>query len=425
MTATSRLRLRLSEPVDGASLATYRAIFGALMLVATLRFFAHGWIAEYYEEPAHFFTYDGFSWVKPWPAPGMYVHFAAMGVLATLVMLGIRPRASAAGFGVLFAYAHLIDKTNYLNHYFLVIWLCLLLACLPRAAFSSTVPRWALYAMRAQVGVVYVFGGIAKLKYDWLVDAQPMKIWLAANSDFPVIGPLFEQPFLAYAFSWAGALFDLSIVPLLLYRRTRLAAYGLVVLFHLTTARLFHLGMFPWIMLASSLLFLPPDWPRRWLRRPATPTASPARAAPRWLGVFLALQVLVPLRHLLYPGDVCWTEQGFRFSWHVMVMEKNGSVVYRVREPSTGRRWEVVPTEYVTRYQARMASAQPDMILQLAHIIADDFRARGVVEPEVRADAFVSLNGRRRARLVDPDTDLARESSSLLPAPWILPRPAR
>jgi vitamin K-dependent gamma-carboxylase len=417
-----RFREHLAEPVDGASLAAYRAMFGALMLVATLRFFAHGWIAEYYETPAHFFTYDGFAWVKPWPAPGMYVHFAAMGVLAALVMLGIRPRASAVGFGALFAYAHLIDRTNYLNHYFLVIWLCVLLAALPRATFSSTIPRWALWAMRAQVGVVYVFGGIAKLKYDWLVDAQPMRIWLRANGDFPVVGPLFEQPWVAYAFSWAGAAFDLAIVPLLLWRRTRLLAYALVVIFHLTTARLFHLGMFPWIMLASSLLFLPPEWPRRWLRRPP-PARDAPRAAPRWLGIFVALQILVPLRHFAYPGDVCWTEEGFRFSWHVMVMEKNGSVTYRVHEPSTGRRWEVVPTEYVTRYQARMASAQPDMILQLAHIIADDFRARGVVDPEVRADAFVSLNGRRRARLIDPDVDLAKESASLLPARWILPRP--
>jgi vitamin K-dependent gamma-carboxylase len=133
----------------------------------------------------------------------------------------------------------------------------------------------------------------------------------------------------------------------------------------------------------------------------------------------------MPLRHLLYPGNVYWTEEGFRFAWNVMLMEKDGTVDFRVTEPSTGRRWIVPPTDYLTRYQAKMAASQPDMILQLAHVIADDFRARGVRDPEVRADAFASLNGRRQARLIAPAVDLARESDGLWPKPWILPPEGR
>lgn len=466
MTGISR---RLFEPVDAASLAVYRILFGLLMLVATLRFFAHGWIADYYEMPSHFFSYYGFSWVKPWPGAGMYIHFAAMAVLAAMIALGLWYRVSIAAFGALFAYAHLIDKTNYLNHYFLVIWLCLMMACLPLhrmwsldarrkpALQAAGVPAWVLWALRAQVALVYVFGGIAKLKYDWLVEAQPMQTWLAANTDFPIAGPLFDQPWVAYALSWAGAVFDLTIVPLLLWRRTRVLAYAAVIAFHLITARLFHLGMFPWIMIASSCLFLPPGWPRRWFRgarHPTQPTTGPrfagtphptqttteaplartppaqAASTPRrpriviaLLGTYFAFQVAMPLRHLLYPGDVCWTEEGFRLAWHVMVMEKDGSVELNVTEPSTGRRWEVMPTEYLTRYQTKMMAPQPDMILQLAHLVAADFRARGVRDPEVRVDAFVSLNGRRRARLIDPTVDLARETDGLAPKPWILPHP--
>jgi len=430
----------MSEPVDAASIAVFRIAFGVLMLVATLRFFAHGWIADYYETPSHFFSYYGFSWVKPWPGVGMYLHFGAMAVLAVMIAIGAWYRFSVVAFGALFAYAHLIDKTNYLNHYYLVICLCLLMAFLPLhrtwsvdarrdpSIASSTVPAWVVWALRAQIGLVYLFGGIAKLKYDWLVDAQPMTIWLSANTDFPLVGRLFDEPWVAYAFSYAGIAFDLAIVPLLLWRRSRLLAYVAVVVFHLTTARLFHLGMFPWIMMASSLLFLPPSWPRRWIAgRPpiARSTAAPRR--PRVvlavLGAHFAFHIVVPLRHVLYPGDVCWTEEGFRFAWHVMVMEKDGSVELHVTERSTGRRWEVMPTAYLTRYQAKMMASQPDMILELAHVVAADFRARGVRDPEVHVDAFVSLNGRRRARLIDPTVDLARESEGLAPKPWILPRP--
>jgi vitamin K-dependent gamma-carboxylase len=444
------LRAALFEPIDAASVAAFRVGFGLLMLVAVARFFAHGWVDEYFVTPRYFLPYFGFEWVRPWPGAGMHLHFAAMGVLAVLIAVGAFYRVSVALFGVLFAYAHLIDKTNYLNHYYLLICLSVLMAFLPlhrvasvdawrtRPSPSARVPAWVLWALRAQVGIVYLFGGIAKLKHDWLIDAQPMRIWLAANTDFPVLGPLFNQPWVAHALSCAGAAFDLSIVPLLLWRRSRPFGYAAVVLFHLITARLFQLGMFPWIMMASALIFLPPDWPRRALgtlgrkgrEREGVPRTFVA-STPRHrafllgaLGLWFAFHLLMPLRHLLYPGDVCWTEQGFRFSWNVMLMEKDGSADFRVTEPSTGRRWVVAPTDYLTGYQAKMTASQPDMILQLAHIIANDFRSRGVRDPEVRVDAYASLNGRRHARLIDPDVDLARESDGLLPKKWILPLPS-
>ena len=106
-----------------------------------------------------------------------------------------------------------------------------------------------------------------------------------------------------------------------------------------------------------------------------------------------------------------------------MVMEKDGSVVLHVRESGTDRSWDVRPGQYLTRYQTKMMAPQPDMILELAHIVADDFRARGVRDPIVTVDAFVSLNGHRRARLVDPTVDLAREHDGLGNKAWILPRP--
>jgi hypothetical protein len=443
--ARTRIQQRLFEPVDGASVAAFRIAFGLLMLIAVVRFFARGWIAEYFLTPKHFFPYYGFEWVRPWPGAGMYIHFAAMGLLAVLIAAGIFYRASVALFGVLFAYAHLIDKTNYLNHYYLVICLCFLMAFLPLHRSASldawrrlslrgaTAPAWVLWALRAQVGLVYLFGGIAKLKGDWLIEAQPMRMWLAANTEVPVLGSLFGEPWVAHALSCAGAAFDLFIVPVLLWHRTRIVGFVTVVIFHLVTARLFQLGLFPWIMMASSLLFLPPDWPRRVLAmlgrtKLAAPSARPIDPPnrSRWLvlgllGLYFAFHVVMPLRHLLYPGNVCWTEEGFRFSWNVMLMEKDGAVDVRVTEPSTGRRWEVAPTDYLTRYQAKMMAAQPDMILQFAHIVADDLRSRGVLDPEIRVDAFASLNGRRHAGLVDPAVDLAREIDGLSPKRWILP----
>lgn len=448
MTAIDRwwtaLKERSLRPIDAASLSLFRIGFGTLMLVAVLRFFAHGWIAEYFLEPKHFFSYWGFGWIKPWPSVFMYLHFAGMGLCALGVLLGYRYRASVVGFGVLFGYAHLIDKTNYLNHYYLVMCLCALLALLPLNGLWSLdarqnpelrrahLPAWMLWALRAQFGVVYVFGGVAKLKPEWLLSAQPLSIWLGRHTDVAGLGALFAAPWAAHAMSWAGALFDLAIVPLLLLRRSRPFAYVAVVAFHLLTARLFQLGLFPYIMMFGSLLFLSPAWPRvvlarlgasRWQPAPMPSAWPPAPARLVWpvLVAYFALQLLVPLRHLLYPGSVCWTEQGYRFSWNVMLMEKNGSVDFRVVEPSTGRNFRVSALDYFTRYQAKTMAPQPDMVLQAAHLIAADFRARGVTRPAVYADAFVSLNGRAMQRLIDPRVDLARASDDLSNKTWILP----
>lgn len=440
-----RLRGSLFAPVDVASVAAFRVLFGALMLVAVSRFFAHDWIAEYFLTPEYFFPYFGLEWVRPWPGVGMYLHFAAMGLCAALVMLGLFYRVAIVCFGLLFAYAHLIDRTNYLNHYYLVMCLCALMAFLPLnrwgsldalrrpALRSDCVPGWVLWTLRAQIAVVYFFGGIAKLKSDWLIDAQPLTTWLAANTDFPVIGGLFQYGVTAHAMSIAGAAFDLTIVPLLLWRRSRWFAYGAVVVFHLVTARLFQLGLFPWIMMGSSLLFLPSDWPRRVLQASGQRSAlcplprspkSEVRSLPLWaLAAYFGFQVLMPLRHWLYPGDVLWTEQGFRFSWNVMLMEKNGSADFHVTEPSTGKHWDVSPTQYLTRYQAKMMASQPDMIVDFAQIVARDFRRRGVREPQVTVDAFASLNGRCAARLIDPAVDLAARRDGLAPKSWILPSP--
>jgi len=435
---------QLHRPVDARSLAAFRIGFGVLMLVAVLRFFAHGWIPEYFAEPQHFFSYFGFSWVRPLPLGLMYALFAAMGACALGIAFGYRYRFSVIGFGLLFAYAHLIDQTNYLNHYYLVICVCGLLALLPlggkwsldarrsAAGRCEVLPAWMLWALRAQFALVYVFGGVAKLKPDWLVSAEPLSIWLARHPELPWLGPLLGERWVALAFSWAGALFDLAIVPLLLARRTRPFAYLALLLFHAVTARLFQLGLFPYIMLLGSLLFLEPGWPRWLLAKlrlavegspPGAVVAPPGARA--WLiGVLLAyfgLQLLLPLRHMLYPGQVCWTEQGYRFSWNVMLMEKDGSVDFRIVEPATGRTFRASPLDYFTRYQTKMMAPQPDMVLQAAHLVAADFRARGVREPAVYVDAFASLNGRPMQRLIDPRVNLAEERDGFAHKRWILP----
>ena len=445
--------------VSGASVATFRVVFGIIALVAIIRIVAHGWIDDLYIEPLHRFTYPGFGWVRPLPGWGMYLLFASIGVLAVCIAVGYRYRVCAALFFLSFTYAELIDRTTYLNHHYWMSLAALLMIFLPLNRMwavdawrnpslrEDTVQRWVVWALRAQVGVVYIFAGIAKMNPDWLLHAQPMRIWLYQHGDLPVLGTLLQELWVAYAMSWTGALFDLTIVGWLLWNRTRLWAYIILVVFHLITWLLFpKLGIFPWLMIAGAAIFLRPDWPLyalrslrlRWSPSPPLtdslaaesakeyegalmPPSWPARAIVITIAILALFQMLMPLRHFAYPGNVRWTEEGYLYSWRVMLTEKAGLVHYHVRDPNTGKTWLVTPDDYLTPLQVERMSFQPDLILQTAHFIADDFAERGHERVEVRAEAFVSWNGRMNGRLIDPQIDLAEVRQGFARSDWILP----
>ncbi len=421
-------RERALRPLDNASLAVFRIFFGLLMAAGVVRFWARGWIEQLYLAPSMHFKYWGFGWVEVPPAPLLYGLFALLGLASLCIALGLFYRLACAVFFLGFTYVELLDKATYLNHYYLVSLLACLMLFLPlhrrwsldarRLGERTAAPAWVLWTLRAQVGLVYLFAGLAKLGPDWLLRGQPLATWLAAR-ELPLFGSLLATPPLPLAMAWAGMLFDMSLPFLLLWRRTRVPAFCAGLVFHTVTGLLFPLGLFPWIMVGCTTLFFAPDWPSR--RRVAV--VAPVRRFPRlaWLLLpWFVVQLALPLRGLLYPGNSLWSEEGFRFSWRVMLVEKTGLLRFRVRAPD-GRRWVLRPEdECLTPMQAQQLVGQPDMILELAHRIAARFAASGL-DVEVRADAWVAFNGRRSRRLIDPQVDLAKERDSLAPKPWILP----
>jgi hypothetical protein len=439
-----RIRARALAPVDVAGLAAVRVAVGLLGLTSCLRFLHYGWVEEFFVRPAFFFKYAGFEWVAPLSGGGMRALFVALAAASACIALGLFYRAAIVFFFLGFTYVQLVDATNYLNHYYLVSLLALLLATMPlgrtwgldgwlRRRSVDTLPAWCLFALRFQVGVVYCFAGLAKANADWLLHGQPLGIWLSARSGMPVVGSLFAEPLVALVMSWAGFLYDTTVPLWLSLRRTRRLAFAAVIVFHAITWLLFPIGMFPFIMVVAATIFFAPDWPRRLLRlRPAdvVPTPTPAKgriafAIALSIGAcFGALQILVPLRAHLYGGNVHWHEQGMRLSWRVMVREKNGSVTYLVEDPETGRVREVSPRKYLDDRQLREFSAQPDLIVQLGKHIARDFEGRTGHPVIIKVDAIASLNGRHAQRLVDPDVDLARLEDGLSRASWILPAPS-
>jgi vitamin K-dependent gamma-carboxylase len=448
MRLAQRLSSALFRPVDAASLAVFRAVFGVVMLVEVGRYWAHGWIQSYFVEPKHFFSYPLFDFVKPFRGILLDVHFDVLAFAAACITLGLYTRVAAAVFSAGFWWWFLSDQTHYLNHFYLIALISTLLVFVPtERAFSldaryrprpegATAPAWAVWLLRFQIGVPYFFGGIAKLNPDWIA-GEPVRAWLRARQDLPLIGPHVTQEWCVAAFVWGGLLLDLGIVPALLWKRTRPFAYVASLLFHGTNAVVFDIGIFPWLMIAATTIYFDPDWPRRLLRRLAplrrlippapalasVPAVSPStrRLAVACLSLWVAFQVFMPFRHFLYPGNVSWTEEGHLYAWHMKLRDKSGTGKFTGREPATGKTFEIDPRDYLTRKQAREMVEHPDMIVQFARIVASEHERETGEKLEVRGYILMSVNGRKRQRFVDPDVDLAAQRRTLGYWNWILP----
>ncbi len=462
-----RICLNLFRPIDNSFLIFFRIVFGAIMTWEVYRYFTYNWISRYYIEPTVHFIYYGFSWVKPWPGKGMYIHFFACGVFAFCVLIGFFYRIAATLFFLGFSYVFLLDQTRYLNHFYLVCLISLIMIFLPaeRALSvdavlrpkirSDTAPAWTLWLLRAQIGIAYFFGGIAKLNSDWL-HGEPMRTWLNPLTKLQVFGPLFAKEWVIYSFVFGGLLLDLLVVPLLLWRRTRPYAFVAAIVFNLLNSVIFQIGIFPWFMLGATFIFFPPDTVRRivrWIKRAyesadhadesaevtraiAEPTPNPTpvsavansdhlsrkqKIVATVLAAYLLLQFTLPLRHHLYSGNVSWTEEGHNFSWHMKLRTKQGEALFTVRDPLSGQTWTVDAKEHLDARQLKKIATHPDIILQFSHYLAELKRREGYENVEVRARVMSSLNGRKPQLLIDPNADLAKKQLSLWQADWILP----
>jgi hypothetical protein len=448
------IRSWLDTPVSIAPLVTMRVIIGAMLFFSTLRFVALGWVGDHYVCPLFHFKYFGFEWVEPLPEAGMYLVHGLLMLSSLCVLAGWYFRPAALAQFLLFTYTELIDLTYYLNHYYFVSIACALLALTPAhrafsvdarrnpGLFQAQVPRWTVLIFQLQLGIVYFYAGIWKINSDWLLQALPLKIWAPANDQLPLVGWLFKYEFTPWLFSWAGMLYDVTIVFWLLWPRTRLWAYCTVVFFHGITGMMFQIGVFPLVMMGATLVFFSEEWHNSWqnqvrmwahkwtwfCKKTASDTGvMQTNRTPRWIFALLlahyVFQLVFPWRYLLYPGNIFWTEEGYRFSWRVMLMEKAGTATFFVKDRKTGREGEVLNAEFLNPHQEKQMAMQPDMILQYAHFLKKHYEKTGMSEPSVRAEVYVTLNARPSQLLFDPQLDLTTLRDGWSHKTWIKPAP--
>ena len=335
--------------------------------------------------------------------------------------------------------------TAYQNHYYLVCLLSFLFVLIPADSALSiyptsrwsrqiygTIPRWSLWLLRFQIGVVYFFGGIAKFDSDWLA-GFPMREVMAGKKDHFLVGGVCDQEWFAQMIIWGGLGIDLLAVPFLICKRTRIVAFLVVVAFHLLNSTLFTIGIFPWAMMLLTTIFFEPDWIKKWIpsqSQSGQETVSAVRSTTgsvsnnlfnnRWknrclavlIGLYIAAQILVPMRHWVLPGFVHWNERGHNFSWHMMLRGKKTAVRFHVEDKATGRKGTFPLKPYLKLHQVARMSRDPYMIQQFGKFAAAESASKGFEDVEVYVFALCSLNGRKPDLFIDPKFDLTTKPST-------------
>lgn len=433
-----KIRQFLYRPVDAASLAMFRILFGGVMVGEMLYYASTR--ERHFPDEGFRPTWELLEFTQDWGRGDLDMLLPALAIPALGLCLGLLTRWCAVVFFVGYTWVFISDPTHFNNHYYLIsllsfwfIWVrtdsCWSVDSLvSKSKRSDTVPQWHTWLFRAHLCMVYFYGGLAKLKWDWL-QGEPMRAWANIEKDRPIVGSFLGTHEAGYFFAWGGLVFDLAIPFLLLWRRTRLFAIVLAAAFHFTNVWLFNIGVFPWLMIATSVLFLENSTPRRWfggsgdrsegLEVPAV--SSKQKLVTTLLMTYTVIQLLMPFRHWLYSGNPEWNEEGKAFSWRMMLSHKY-TFAHVVAYGEDGSVWMVDQTKHLhpRQFRGKGVWGNPRRLAQYARFVRKLAIERGMKSPVVRVDAVASLNGRPFQYLVDPDIDLGTAPVPLIGTPdWV------
>lgn len=415
---------KLFTPVDNAPLIIFRIFFGFLLAAETFGAILTGWVKNNFITPQFTFNHIGFDWLLPLPGNGMYIYFATMGFLGIFVMLGFRYRWSLFLYTILWTGTYLMQKTSYNNHYYMLILVCAMMLFLPADRYASldvknnplrkklTMPIWCSHVMILQVAIVYFFATVAKFYPDWL-DGTFTRNLLVNKSPYPFVQEIFNQKWFYLFIAYSGILFDMLIIPLLLWKKTRTIAFVGALIFHLFNAVTLQIGIFPFFALSYVVFFYPPEKIRKifFRKKPAVsiedqPDYEGISALKYFFVPYFILQLALPIRHWFIKGDVLWTEEGHRLSWRMMLRSRTGYASFKVVDKETGKKIPYRLYEKLTPKQLAMVGDKPDAIWQMAQRIKEEFASEGK-NVSVFVNCNVSINQRPYKPLIDSSVDLA------------------
>lgn len=434
----------LFRPVDCSSLGLFRFIFGLLLIYQAFFIFDSQFIQLNFVEAVYHFPHPLFEWLNLRRySPGIVqAIFLVMGLGAVGICAGIFLRLSCVLFFCTFGYVFLFEKAIYNAHYYLILLIVAILffsgahqwPSLPTFRKSKSVravvPYWQIWLIQFQFVIVYFYGGLSKFNADWIIFAEPLRSVLVDRSLF---GISMGQLWIAYVVSVMGIVIDIGLAWSLLFKRFLKLAFLTIVAFNLSNVWIFEgdIGIFPFLMISAIALFLPFDGPRRiaatFFKEPDKVDQSSSNAFVYsritfgLIVLYCIIQMVVPLRHWLYPGDVRWTYEGGRYSWFLKVNAKKTDLQVLVTDPKTGKTLPINHMTHLTPNQLWMDNI-PDMFVQYTQYLIPELAAIGIDNPRIHVKSMASLNNRRFQPYYRSDVDFSQiQYSPFSHAQWIVP----
>lgn len=406
--------------IDNTPLIIFRIFFGFLIACESFGAILTGWVRKVLIEPEFTFSFIGLEWLQPLPGYGMYFYFILMGILGLLIMLGYRYKFAIITYTILWAGVYFMQKSSYNNHYYLLLIISFFMVFVPANRYASldvkqgrikeelAMPYWVNLLFIVQVAIVYTYAALAKFYPDWL-DGTFTKLLLAGTTSNEHLLQIFTNKYFYIFIAYTGILFDLLIVPLLLFKKTRTIALLASLTFHFFNAIFLKIGIFPFFALTFSLFFYAPEQIRKvfFKNKPAINSLEKYNYFGKktflyLLIPFLFIQLLLPLRHHLIEGDVLWTEEGHRLSWRMMLRKREGFIIIKIKNNVTK---EIIPYNYnknLSSEQTRNLSTRPDFIWQYCQRIKKEYGGKNI---SIYIDCKTSINQGEYKTLIDPKQD--------------------
>ncbi|CAG9560729.1 unnamed protein product [Danaus chrysippus] len=467
-TNSEKLLDYLYAPKDSSSLAVTRILFGLCMLFDIPDERGGSIIDKRWGDPniCHF---PLIPIIKAIPMPYMAVVYAMLWIGALGITLGYKYRISASLFTLCYWYLFLIEKSFWNNHSYLFGVVSFLLtftqanshwsvdAYLNPSLIKTTVPYWNYFILKYQFFILYFMAGMKKGTAEWLTGYSvqnlsehwvftPFKLFLSVpQTDYFIV-------------HWFVFSFDLTVAVWMMWAPSRNIAMVFCSLFHLMNSRLFRIGMFPWVCLATMPLFYPFDWPRTIIgyldiiKSKLLKLSCMALYKNEYLNVTLKDnderitetdqekfetddELLLndgdsPSKEMLITNDDGynnWTKGLYGYSWDMMVHTWDlETVVIKVVDNTNKREFYIDP--YANSPNDRW-TRHGDMVHQYARCLKEKMSKKiqeGADHKDLNISIYIdiwcSLNGRFTQRMFDPKVDLLNVSwSPFKPVSFLMP----
>jgi hypothetical protein len=413
----------LTGAISGKSLSCFRLLFGVFMAYEMLDYMKIQLVKIGFLQPGTLFQFSPFEFLEPLPL-GIFKFLLILMFLATLfIAIGLKTKVASFIFGLGYLYIILLEKAYYNNHLYLFMLISFLLAIVDSEEHysigsyikkqRSLIPRWHKLILQFQFIIVYLYGGITKLGNDWLIDFEPVK---SMRKSIPMDAwySFIKTDAGLKFFMYGGLILDLLIAPLLFHRKLKWIALPLIVIFNFLNTNIFNdIGIFPYVMLASLILFFDSNDLQRWYRNYTADSEFRLNPKPTSkvmtiiMGFYVIFQLLFPFRGYLYNSTLDWSGHHQSFSWRMKSMAREIVEMKWIVVDDQNKSIPITHGQMINNLQVELIARNAKAVLDFARYIKKESLRRNISNPRVYAKIRIKFNGRPAQYFVKPDVDLS------------------